>query len=167
MLRNWRPTCAAFSSRAVPEAPPQSSSDLEKALVEYLPTVNATLNFISFCLLLVGWRRIKAGDREGHKRAMLSAVTTSALFLACYVTYHYAHGHTVYQETGTIRIVYFTILATHVPLAILMVLPIIFLLRAGLRDEIARHRRLARWVLPIWLYVSITGVAIYVILYRL
>ena len=135
--------------------------------MDHLPTVNAVLNFVSSCFLIVGWRRIKAGNRDGHKRAMLSAVLTSTLFLACYVTYHYAHGHTVYEETGLIRYIYLAILITHVPLAALMVLPIIFLLRAGLRDEIDRHRKLARWVLPVWLYVSVTGVAIYMILYRL
>ncbi len=135
--------------------------------MESMPLVDARLNFISTCLLVIGWRQIKAGNRIAHKRFMLAAVATSAVFLTCYVIYHYSYGHTEYQGTGAIRIIYFAILATHVPLAALMVLPIIFLLRAGLTDRIDRHRRLARWVLPIWLYVSATGVAIYIILYQM
>jgi len=134
--------------------------------VERLPLVNASLNACATVLLIIGWRRVKRGDVAGHKRMMLLAVAVSSAFLACYVTYHYAHGHTTFTRGGFARIVYLTILATHVPLAALMVIPIIILVALGLTGRITAHKRLARFVLPVWLYVSVTGVVIYVLLYH-
>ncbi|MEZ6194297.1 MAG: DUF420 domain-containing protein [Planctomycetota bacterium] len=136
-------------------------------MLEFLPAVNATLNATAFVLLVLGWRAVRRGDRDVHKRYMLSALGTSAVFLACYLVYHYSAGHTEFQHQGWPRRIYFLILATHVPLAALMVVPIGFLVWMGLTDRIDRHRRLARIVLPVWLYVSITGVVIYVMLYHL
>ena len=132
--------------------------------LSFMPGVNATLNATSATLLLFGLGAIRRGRREIHKRLMVSAFAASAVFLIGYVLYHYAHGDTQYQGEGAIRIVYFTILITHVLLSIVM-LPMIlttFYLAAG--ERFNTHKRLARWTLPIWLYVSMTGVVIYFML---
>ncbi|MEE9391538.1 MAG: DUF420 domain-containing protein [Planctomycetota bacterium] len=135
--------------------------------MEHLPAINASLNALSFVLLLLGWRFIRRKNIAAHKRCMFSALASSALFLTCYLTYHYSHGQTEFTHEGLPRTIYFIILITHVPLATLMVPPIIFLLIRALRGEIDKHKRLARIVLPVWLYVSVTGVAIYFMLYQL
>lgn len=132
--------------------------------LSFMPGVNAALNATSATLLVAGLMAIRSGRREIHKRLMVSAFAASAVFLVGYILYHYAHGDTQYQGEGTIRIVYFTILISHVLLSIAM-LPMIlttFYLAAGERH--AAHKRLARWTLPIWLYVSVTGVVIYFML---
>lgn len=131
-------------------------------MIERLPLVNAILNSIAFVLLMMGWRAVKTGRVERHKSLMKAAFATSALFLVSYLTYHYTKGHTTFQHQGWKRTVYFTILITHVPLAGLMVPPILALLYFAWKDRIAAHRRLARWTLPVWLYVSVTGVMIYI-----
>ncbi|MCA9319812.1 MAG: DUF420 domain-containing protein [Planctomycetes bacterium] len=135
-------------------------------IVDHLPVVNAGLNATATVLLILGWRAIRRGRIEVHKRFMLAAVAASAAFLACYLTYHYAAGHTVFTHPGWPKALYLTILATHVPLATLMVIPILILLRHALKGRIDQHRRLARWTLPVWLYVSVTGVLIYFMLYQ-
>ena len=135
--------------------------------MDALPAVNATLNALAFCLLWAGFRRIRRRDIEGHKRCMLAAFATSSVFLACYLTYHALHGHTVFTHGGWAKVVYYVVLFTHIPLAGLMVVPILLLLVFGLRGRIDRHRRLARWTLPVWMYVSVTGVAIYFMLYHI
>lgn len=132
--------------------------------LSFMPGVNAWLNAVSATLLLLGLAAIRTGRREVHKRLMVSAFAASVVFLVGYVLYHYAHGDTQYQGIGTTRIVYFTILISHVVLSIVM-LPMIlttFYLAAGRR--FVAHKRLARWTLPIWLYVSATGVVIYFML---
>ena len=132
--------------------------------LSFMPGVNATLNATSAMLLVLGFAAIRSGRREVHQRFMVSAFAASAVFLVGYVLYHYAHGDTQYQGVGTIRIVYFTILITHVLLSIVMLPMILTTFYLATRGRFASHKKLARWTLPIWLYVSITGVVIYVML---
>jgi putative membrane protein len=130
----------------------------------FMPGVNASLNATAAALLLLGLGAIRSGRREVHKRLMVSAFAASAVFLVGYVLYHYAHGDTQYQGVGPIRIVYFTILITHVVLSIAMLPMILTTFYLAARERFAAHKRLARWTLPIWLYVSVTGVVIYFML---
>ncbi|HET6416958.1 MAG TPA: DUF420 domain-containing protein [Polyangiales bacterium] len=130
----------------------------------FMPGVNATLNAASASLLLLGLAAIRSGRRKVHKRLMVSAFAASAVFLVGYVLYHYAHGDTPYQGEGTIRTVYFTILITHVLLSIAMLPMILTTFYLAARARFAAHKKLARWTLPIWLYVSVTGVVIYLML---
>ena len=132
--------------------------------LRFMPAVNATLNATAAALLLLGFRAIREGRREVHKRLMVSAFAASAVFLVGYVLYHYAHGDTPYQGVGAIRIVYFTILITHVLLSIVMLPMILATFYLAGRNRFAIHKKLARWTLPIWLYVSVTGVLIYFML---
>lgn len=131
-----------------------------------LPTLNAALNAAATVLLVTGWQLVRSGRREAHRRAMLGALACSALFLASYLVYHFEVGSVRFPGTGTVRTVYLAILLTHTVLAaILPVLVAITVVRA-FRSRFAQHRRIARWTLPIWLYVSVTGVAVYWMLYR-
>jgi putative membrane protein len=132
--------------------------------LSFMPAVNATLNAASATLLLFGLRAIRSGRRELHKRLMVSAFAASAVFLVGYVIYHYAHGDTRYHGVGPIRLLYFGILITHVVLSIMMLPMILTTLYLATRGRFAAHKRLARWTLPIWLYVSITGVVIFLML---
>ena len=132
-----------------------------------LPAINATLNGLAAIFLTTGYVLIRRGHRELHKRCMLAALTTSALFLVSYVIYHANAGSRPFPGQGVIRVVYFAILITHVILAA-AILPLALMTAArGLTAQYDRHVRLARWTLPIWLYVSVTGVVIYLMLYRL
>jgi uncharacterized membrane protein YozB (DUF420 family) len=132
-----------------------------------LPAVNATLNGIAAVFLSAGWIFIRRREIERHRFCMLSAFTASALFLASYLVYHAKVGSVPYQGTGTLRTIYFSILITHVVLAALILPMALMTLSRALARRFDRHRRIARWTLPIWLYVSVTGVMIYVMLYRL
>ncbi len=136
-------------------------------LVAVLPAVDATLNFVAFCLLMLGYRQVKAGEVKKHKKTMLMALTVSALFLICYLTYHALGEEKKFSGEGFIRNIYFFILITHIPLAALMVPPILFLAHAGITERIERHKKLAKFVLPVWMYVSVTGVLIYLLLHVL
>lgn len=131
------------------------------------PGLNASLNATTALLLLTGWGLIKTGRREAHRWTMVAAFLCSTLFLACYLYYHFHVGSVRFQKTGPIRTVYFTILLSHTILAV-AVLPLIlrtlFLAAKGRFEE---HRRAARWAFPVWLYVSVTGVTVYWMLYRL
>jgi uncharacterized membrane protein YozB (DUF420 family) len=132
-----------------------------------LPTLNASLNGLSAVLLVVGYVLIRRGRRSAHRIAMLGAFSASTLFLVSYLVYHFQVGSVPYQGTGPIRTVYFTVLLTHTVLAAAVpFLAVITLVRA-LRERFDRHRAIARWTLPVWLYVSVTGVVIYLMLYRL
>ncbi len=132
-----------------------------------LPLLNAFLNTTSTVFLLIGYIHIRHGRVSSHHRAMLAALITSALFLISYLFYHYNVGSVKFTGQGGIRMVYFTILITHTVLAATVpVLAGITLIRA-LRERFDRHRKIARWTLPIWLYVSITGVIVYLMLYQL
>lgn len=131
-----------------------------------LPTVNALLNATSTVLLLTGYFFIRRKRMAAHKTAMLAAFVVSSLFLASYLYYHYHHGSTPFPGRGWIRPFYFTLLISHIVLAAtILPLALITLARAW-KGDFARHRRLARWTLPLWLYVSVTGVVIYWLLYR-
>lgn len=135
--------------------------------VEDFPAINATLNGIAALFLLGGWFAIKILKRRDlHKYAMISALVCSAAFLSCYVYYHYHTGHTVYQGQGLIRYVYFGILMTHIPLAVLMVPFILAAVWFALRGRYDRHVKIVRYVWPVWMYVSVTGVLIYLMLYQ-
>lgn len=132
-----------------------------------LPTVNAALNTLSAVLLFAGYLFIRAKNREAHRRCMLAACASSVLFLICYLIYHYHVGSVRFQGQGWIRTVYFTILITHTVLATAMVPLVLITLVRALRERFDAHRRIARWTLPIWLYVSVTGVVVYWMLYIL
>jgi len=135
--------------------------------VTELPGVNATLNAVSAVLLSVGYVLIRTGRIAQHRACMLAACGTSTLFLASYVVYHLNVGSVAFTGEGPIRIVYFTVLVTHIVLAALILpLALVTLLRA-LRERFAAHAAIARWTLPIWLYVSVTGVMVYWMLYRM
>jgi len=130
-----------------------------------LPTLNATLNGIAAILLVSGYLFIKQGLPRQHQWCMIGALTTSAFFLVSYVIYHLNAGSRPFQGQGPIRLVYFTILITHVILAATIVPLALVTATRGLRSQFDRHVRIARWTLPIWLYVSVTGVVIYLMLY--
>jgi putative membrane protein len=131
-----------------------------------LPAVNATLNALSGLLLVAGYALIRARKVELHKRCMLAAFTTSSLFLVCYITYHAQVGSVRFTRQGFVRPLYFTILVTHVTLAAAVLPLAIVTLSRGLKARYPQHVRIARWTLPIWLYVSVTGVLVYVLLYQ-
>ena len=135
--------------------------------VSDLPALNATLNATCAVLLLIGWMLIKRGRIQQHRAVMIAAVSTSALFLVSYLIYHAQVGSVRFTRTGFIRTVYFTVLLTHTVLAAVIVPMVLVTLSRGLSGKYDPHRRIARWTLPIWLYVSITGVIVYVMLYRL
>jgi uncharacterized membrane protein YozB (DUF420 family) len=132
-----------------------------------LPALNASLNATAAVLLLIGYTFIRNGRIRQHRAVMLSAFTVSSLFLISYVVYHANVGSKPFQKHGPIRVVYFTILLTHVVLAAAVVPLALITLTRGLRGRFDRHVPIARWTFPIWLYVSVTGVIVYVMLYRL
>jgi putative membrane protein len=136
-------------------------------VIAALPTVNATLNAIAAVLLICGFVMIKRGRIQMHRRFMLSAFATSALFLVSYVVYHANVGSKPFEGQGAIRLVYFAILITHVVLAAIILPMALITLTHALRERFERHVPIARWTLPIWLYVSVTGVIVYVMLYQL
>ena len=132
-----------------------------------LPAVNATLNAIAAVLLTCGYVMIRRGRIETHRRFMLAAFAASALFLLSYVIYHANIGSKPFTGQGPIRAVYFTILITHVVLAAVILPMAILTLTHALRARFEKHVPIARWTLPLWLYVSVTGVVVYWMLYRL
>ena len=131
-----------------------------------LPLLNAVLNSLSAVLLLSGYVAIRRRCESVHKACMLAACTTSALFLISYLTYHYHVGSKPFPGQGGIRLVYFTILLSHTILAVVIVPLVGLTLWRAWQAQWSRHRRLARWTLPLWLYVSVTGVVIYLMLYQ-
>jgi putative membrane protein len=135
--------------------------------VQSLPAINASLNALSTFFILAGIAFIKADRKQAHIVAMLSALVTSTLFLGCYLTYHYLKaGHVTYfTYPGWPKTLYHLILWTHIPLAF-ATLPLVFLtIIPAFRARYDRHRRMAKWTFPIWLYVSVTGVLVYLMLY--
>ena len=135
--------------------------------ISYLPHLNAFLNGTSAVLLVSGFAFIKSRNVAAHRACQISALVVSLLFLASYLTYHYYHGATRFQGTGLARPIYFTILTSHTILAIVIVPLVITTLYRALREDFTRHRRIARITLPLWLYVSITGVIVYLMLYQI
>ena len=134
--------------------------------VHDLPAVNASLNALSGVLLVCGYTLMRLKRIELHRRFMIAAFSTSALFLVCYVIYHAQVGSVRFTREGFVRPLYFTILVTHVILAFSVVPLAIITLSRGLKGRYPQHRRIARWTFPIWLYVSVTGVLVYVLLYQ-
>jgi uncharacterized membrane protein YozB (DUF420 family) len=132
-----------------------------------LPALNAVLNASSAFLLATGYVLIRRGRRDAHKRVMLAALVSSALFLTSYLVYHAQVGSVRFRGQGAVRTLYFTILLTHTVLAVAIVPLVATTLVPALRGRFDRHRRLARITLPLWAYVSVTGVVIYWMLYRL
>ena len=132
-----------------------------------LPLLNATLNALAGILLVSAYIMIRKGNIARHRALMLAAFSTSVLFLVSYVIYHVNIGSRAFTGTGVIRVVYFVILITHVVLAIAIVPMADVTLRRGLRRDDLRHKAIARWTFPIWLYVSVTGVVVYGMLYML
>lgn len=134
--------------------------------VHDLPAVNATLNAVSGILLLAGYFLIRARRIEQHRRCMIAAFVASTLFLVCYLVYHAQVGSVPFTRQGFVRPLYFAILITHVTLAAAVLPLAIVTLSRALKGRFATHRAIARWTLPIWLYVSVTGVLVYVLLYQ-
>ncbi|MBL4656748.1 MAG: DUF420 domain-containing protein [Flavobacteriales bacterium] len=129
-----------------------------------LPLFHATLNGSTAVCLVIGVIFIMNRKRTAHKICMLTALSLSSIFLVSYVIYHFNTGHVVYQGTGMIKIVYLTILLTHIVLATAILPMALFTVYRGLTGELNKHRKLAKWTLPIWLYVAITGVVIYLMM---
>ncbi len=132
-----------------------------------LPAVNATLNGITATLLTVGYVCIRTGRRRAHRAFMIAAFSVSVVFLASYLWYHAHAGVTRFAGRGWLRAVYFAILSSHTVLAAAIVPLALVTLYRGLNSQHPKHEHIARWTLPIWLYVSVTGVVVYVLLYRL
>ncbi len=131
-----------------------------------MPAVNATLNAASAILLAIAYVHIRSGRRDAHRKTMLAAFGVSVAFLVSYLIYHAQVGSVKYPGTGTIRTVYLAILLTHTVLAAAVPVLAIVTLRRGLKSNFPRHRAIARWTLPIWMYVNVTGVVVYLMLYQ-
>jgi putative membrane protein len=130
-----------------------------------LPALNAALNSASALLLAAGYLFIRSGNVAAHRRCMLAALATSTLFLTSYLIYHYHVGSVPFTGLGWTRRLYFTILISHTSLAVTIVPLVLITLYRALRNRFERHKRIARWTLPLWLYVSVTGVIVYGMLY--
>ena len=135
--------------------------------ISFLPHLNALLNSTSAVLLVTGFVLIRRQRVRAHRNCQVSAFVTSTLFLASYLTYHYYHGATRFAGQGIVRPIYFTILISHTILAIVIVPLVLVTLYRAAHGDFVRHRKVARWTLPIWLYVSVTGVIVYLMLYRI
>lgn len=141
-----------------------ASAEGAPAWVTHLPATNAVLNGLAACCLVMGFVAIRSGRRTVHMRWMVTAVTFSALFLVSYVTYHQFHGDTPFPGTGFVRPIYFFILISHIALSI-MALPMVMLtVLWAMLSKFDQHRAIARWTLPVWLYVSVTGVVVFLFL---
>ncbi len=135
-------------------------------MISLFPTINALLNATAGIFLLLGWRAIRAKDQMTHRKYMILALISSALFLASYITYHaLSQGVTRYQGEGFLRIVYFFILLTHTPLAAIIIPFCLMAVRHAVRGEYQKHIAITRWLFPVWGYVSVTGILIYLMLY--
>jgi uncharacterized membrane protein YozB (DUF420 family) len=135
--------------------------------ISYLPHLNAILNATCALLLFSGYSFIRAGRVAAHRTCQMAAVIVSVIFLASYLTYHYQHGATRFAGEGLVRPIYFTILISHTILAIVIVPLVGVTLYRALKADFVRHRKIARLTLPLWLYVSITGVIVYLMLYQI
>jgi putative membrane protein len=132
-----------------------------------LPLVNASLNFTSAVLLMFGYLHIKRGNQQSHKNCMIAAFCTSTLFLICYLTYHYYARSTLFLEPAWFRPIYLAILISHTILAVVIV-PLVFVtFSRAFKERFESHKKIARWTWPIWMYVSVTGVIIYLLLYQI
>ena len=136
-------------------------------MTSILPSVNACLNATAAVLLVWGYTLIRRKRIQTHRRVMQTAFAVSCLFLVCYLVYHFQVGDVVFRKTGAIRNVYLTLLTTHIVLAAAVPFLAVITLHRGLTARFDRHRQIARWTLPVWLYVSVTGVVVYLMLYHL
>jgi uncharacterized membrane protein YozB (DUF420 family) len=136
-------------------------------MISVLPTINAFLNAIAAVLLIWGYTLIRRKRIQQHRKVMTAAFVVSCLFLVCYLIYHVQVGSVPFSGRGAVRSLYLSILATHTTLAAAVPVLAVMTLRRGLAGRLDPHRRLARWTLPIWLYVSVTGVVVYLMLYHL
>ncbi len=134
--------------------------------VSQLPALNATLNGLAAILLVWAYVLIRQKNIQAHRKVMLAAFGVSVVFLISYLVYHAKAGVVYYQHTGILRTIYFAILGTHTVLAAAVPVLAIITLRRGLAGNYARHRAIAKWTFPIWLYVSVTGVIVYLMLYQ-
>jgi uncharacterized membrane protein YozB (DUF420 family) len=134
--------------------------------IKDLPAVNASLNALATVLLLAGFLFIRAKNRAAHRACMLAALVTSAVFLTCYLIYHAHHLTTKFTHPGWPKMVYFTILFTHIPLAVGVLPFILMAVWRALHGEFEKHKKLVRYVWPVWMYVSVTGVLVYLMLYQ-
>ena len=135
--------------------------------IPFLPHLNAVLNSASALLLVSGFGFIRLGRIQAHRNCQLAALFTSTLFLVSYLTYHFYHGATRFPGQGLVRPFYFLLLISHTILAVVIVPLIMITLYRAARGDFVRHRKIARWTLPLWLYVSVTGVIVYLMLYHL
>ncbi len=134
--------------------------------LHHIPTINALLNGVATCFLLAGWIFIRRGEQKRHMQAMIAALAVSALFLGFYLYYHFNVGAvTRYERQGILRPIYFFILFTHIPLAMLVVPGCLVAVWHAFRKNFEKHVKITRWLWPVWIYVSITGVLIYLMLY--
>ena len=140
---------------------------MDSEYISYLPHINACLNGTSAVLLFSGYSFIRSGNVTAHRTCQISALAVSILFLISYLTYHFHHGTTRFQGTGLARPIYFTVLTSHTILAMVIVPLVALTFYRAFRQDFARHRRIARITLPLWLYVSITGVIVYLMLYQI
>ena len=143
------------------------NSEKKMLTISDLPTVNATLNVISIVLLILGFFMIRQRKITAHRNCMIAAFVASAFFLASYLIYHYHVGSTPFEGQGWIRSVYFIVLIPHIILAACILPLALITLYFAWRKRFTKHRRIARWTLPIWLYVSVTGIIVYWMLYHL
>jgi uncharacterized membrane protein YozB (DUF420 family) len=134
--------------------------------VQDMPTLNAVLNGICTVLLIIGWVLIRRKQRDAHRAIMLTAFVVSLAFLACYLYYHFQVGSVKFTGHGPVRFVYFTVLISHTILAMVVAPMVLITLSRGLAKKFDKHKRIAKWTLPIWLYVSVTGVLVYLMLYQ-
>ena len=132
-----------------------------------LPAVNASLNSLATLLLTAGWVFIRRREIAKHRACMIAALVCSALFLTSYLVYHYHVGSVPFQGTGAVRVIYFAILITHVILAAAILPLVLVTVARALRRDFTRHRAIARWTWPLWMYVSVTGVVVYLMLYQM
>jgi putative membrane protein len=132
---------------------------------QHLPPLNACLNGLAALFLLTGFYFIKRGNKQAHRNCMIAAFYTSTLFLLSYLTYHFMAGRTVFREPAWFRPIYLVILLTHTVLAVVILPMILATLYRAQKEQFDRHKKIARWTLPLWLYVSVTGVVIYYLLY--
>jgi uncharacterized membrane protein YozB (DUF420 family) len=132
-----------------------------------LPTLNAALNATAFVLLIIGYLLIRQGKREAHRKVMLAAFTVSAIFLLSYLIYHFNVGSVRFQKTGPIRTVYLAILLSHTILAAIVGIMAPITLFRALKQRFPAHAKIARLTFPLWTYVSVTGVIVYLMLYRM
>lgn len=137
----------------------------EQDVVHVLPTINATLNGLSAVLLTAGFVCIKRKNIAAHRVCMVSAFTTSVIFLICYLTYHFLGGFTRFVNPAWFRPWYLLLLGTHTFLAVVIVPLILITLNRALKQRFELHKKIARWTWPLWMYVSVTGVIVYLILY--